>query len=467
MNPPPPDLNLALAQSGQSHLIAHLATLSQADRSRLEEDLLGVDLSWLAAQVAAASASAEGSLHGETLSACPALEEGEHPDRDRDAFRVGADRLREGRVAAMVVAGGQGSRLGHPGPKGTYRGTPLSGKSLFQLFAEKLLALREEFGRTPPFLVMTSPENDAVTQDFFHSHGYFGLRPEEVFFFTQGTVPAVDLGGRLILREPAELFRNPDGHGGSLTALQAHGLLNKLRQRGIEDIFYFQVDNPLVRLCDPLFLGYPSLHRSQFSSKAVRKRHPGEKVGVFVQRGGRAGVIEYSDLGEELSCQRDPKGHLLFGCGNIAVHILDVNFVADLTANGRLSLPCHRARKKIPCFDPLLGASVTEGIKFESFIFDALPLAQRSLVLLVPRQEEFSPIKNPHGEDSPETSWRDQVALHAAWLEAVGVPVDRHPDGSPVGMIEIGPRFASRAAQLRDRDLPQRVGHDSILLDWN
>jgi UDP-N-acetylglucosamine/UDP-N-acetylgalactosamine diphosphorylase len=218
-------------------------------------------------------------------------------------------------------------------------------------------------------------------------------------------------------------------------------------------------------MCDPLFLGYHSLQESQFSSKATRKRSPDEKVGVFVRRGGAATVIEYSDLTEDLRQKRASDGNLVFGAGNIAVHVLSRVFVDSLTQNEGLSLPFHQARKRIEGFESGVGDRVFEGIKFESFIFDAMPLAKRICVLLVPRSEEFSPIKNPSGDDSPESSARDQVRLHADWLEAAGVEVQRNADGHPVATIEIGPLFAMSGRQLSRRKLPPRVTTSDVLLD--
>ena len=257
-------------------------------------------------------------------------------DAARDAaFRkTGEELLKAGKVAALVVAGGQGSRLGHPGPKGTFPATPVRKKSLFRLFSEKLRALGARYGRAVPFFVMTSEENHADTVAFFEANGRFGLGAQQVVFFTQGMLPAVDATGRLVMKEPGVLFRSPNGHGGTLLALHRSGALDDLTRRGVEEIFYFQVDNPLVEMCDPVFLGGHRAQAADFSSKVVPKSGPDEKVGVLVRRAGVSGVVEYSDLAPELRNARDASGALRFSAGNIAVHALRVDFVRRLNAKG-------------------------------------------------------------------------------------------------------------------------------------
>ena len=202
------------------------------------------------------------------------------------------------------MAGGQGSRLGFEHPKGMYAIGPVTGKSLFQIHAEKVLALRHRYGRPVPLLVMTSHTNDAETRAFFQEHGNFGLPDDELIFFTQGTMPAVDLAtGKLLMESRGRLFTSPNGHGGTLTALADRGLLDQLGSRGIRHIFYFQVDNPLVKVADPVFLGHHLAARAEVSSKIVPKRGPDDKVGNLVLVDGRQAMIEYSDLPAEMANQ--------------------------------------------------------------------------------------------------------------------------------------------------------------------
>ena len=225
-------------------------------------------------------------------------------------------------MAAFLVAGGQGTRLGYDGPKGEYPVTPIKNKPLFQVFAEQLRAYSRDFGKTVPWYVMTSDVNDAPTRAFFKKHDYFGYNPADVFFFQQGMMPAFAMDGRLLLGEKDSLALSPDGHGGSLRALDRSGALADMRSRGVEHLSYFQVDNPLVHCIDPLFLGLHDLTGSEMSSKTIPKAGPLEKVGNFVIGDGVVQVIEYSDLPEELAKQTNPDGTLRFNAGSIAIHAL-------------------------------------------------------------------------------------------------------------------------------------------------
>jgi UDP-N-acetylglucosamine/UDP-N-acetylgalactosamine diphosphorylase len=438
----PDPLRSALRAAGQDALLQHLETLPPDLRSELVSDLASVEF-----EVLERARSSPVPVPGE-IEPPEVLRAGSHPDADR-ARALGATALREGRVAAVLVAGGQGTRLGHAGPKGTYPASPLRKASLFQIFAEKLLAARRRHQARIPLYVMTSPENDSETRAYFGVHDRFGLPEDELGFFAQGTMPATDIEGRLLLAAPGRLFRSPDGHGGILLALRRSGLLARMAGLGIEHLFYFQVDNPLVVMVDPLFVGFHILRGSEFSAKCVAKRSASEKVGVFVRSGGRTRIIEYSDLPAGLREVRNPDGRLRFDAGSIAVHVLAREFVERLT-QGSFALPFHLARKEIAAWSP--GGEVRlPGLKYESFVFDALPLARRTCIVEVDREVEFSPIKNQSGEDSAESAMRDQVRLWARWLEAAGRPVPEGPDGGPRHPIEISPLWADDPEELRRR----------------
>jgi UDP-N-acetylglucosamine/UDP-N-acetylgalactosamine diphosphorylase len=381
---------------------------------------------------------------------------------------AGEELVRAGKIAAFTVAGGQGTRLGWRGPKGTYPATVVTGKPLFRTFAEQLLATERRFGVRLPWYVMTSPLNDADTRAFFKDNNWFGRNPQDHFFLPQGLVPCVDAQGKAMLASPHEVATNPDGHGGAIRALHRSGALEDMALRGIEQISYFQVDNPLVRCVDPVFLGahVASTHSSgQMSSKCVSKRNAAEKVGVLCRGPGAGGartmVIEYSDLPKAAAERRDAAGELVFNAANIAVHVLSVAFAQRLARGDGARLPWHRAHKKVPFVDLSSGRTVEpekpNAFKFECFIFDALTLADRSLTMQVQRVEEFAPIKNAEGEDSPASSHRIQSDRHGGWLEAHGTQVPRRGDGSVDAKIEIGPLAAMEASDLRGRALPKAV----------
>ena len=246
-------------------------------------------------------------------------------DADQQGARAqGEKALRAGEVAVLLVAGGQGSRLGFEHPKGMFPIGPVSQKRLFQIHAEKVLALGRRYGKPLPFLVMTSPGNAAETQDFFAQHRFFGLAQSDVQFFTQGTMPALDFHtGKLLLEAPGRLFTSPNGHGGSLTALADAGLLTKLHERGIRHVFYFQVDNPLVKVADPVFLviiaGAPKFQQG------CRQEDRGGQTWQRTLANGRCTMIEYSDIPKPLAQKTDEQGNLVFWAGSPA-HIFDLGF---------------------------------------------------------------------------------------------------------------------------------------------
>ena len=380
------------------------------------------------------------------------------PDRRAmyaEARARGNQLLADGKIGAFLVAGGQGTRLGYDGPKGEYPVTPIEKKPLFRMFAEQLLAVGRDAGQPVPWYVMTSETNDAATRAFFEKHDHFGCDAADVIFFAQGMMPAFSNDGKMLLGAKDSLVLSADGHGGSLRALSKSGALDDMDRRGVEHLSYFQVDNPLVHCADPLFLGLHDLTGSEMSSKTIPKAGPLEKVGNFVSSGGRVVVIEYSDLPDHHATRTTDAGALMFNAGSIAIHALRVSFVRRLNEGGRLNLPWHRAEKKVPHLDEageLVSPEKPNGVKLEQFVFDAVPLAEKAIVLETDRAEEFSPVKNAEGTDSPATCRSHQIARAARWLTAAGVDVPMS-GGEPDCVIEISPLYAVSAEQLKRRGL--------------
>jgi len=374
-------------------------------------------------------------------------EHGGDPAQWASATEAGGAALRAGKVAAFTVAGGQGTRLGFPGPKGTFPVTPVTGASLFAVFAGKLKAAGQRYGTAIPWYIMTSQANHGETLQAFEEAGYYGLEPGQVRFFSQGRMPAVDFTGKILLEDKDRVAMSPDGHGGSLRALVRSGAIAEMKAMGVEAISYFQVDNPLVKVIDPAFIGFHLQQGSEMSSKMVPKAHAGEKVGHFCVKDGRTVVIEYSDMPEAMQEERDASGNLRFCSGSIAIHVLDVDFVERLgSGNADIRLPFHLARKKIPCLDS--GGQPVEpkepnGIKFEMFVFDALPFARNPVIIETLRADDFSPVKNASGSDSPETAKADQVRQWTRWLKAAGVDLETDASGHPGFAFEVAPGFAA------------------------
>ena len=361
------------------------------------------------------------------------------------AKATGEAALRAGRVAAFTVAGGQGTRLGYDGPKGTFPVTPLKKKPLFQVFAEKIRAAGLRYGRPLHWFIMTSHANHEATESFFAEHRYFGMDRGRVHFFRQGRMPAVDFSGKILLETPGSLALSPDGHGGSLRALHRSGALDRMKAEGIDTISFFQVDNPIVRSIDAAFIGFHLQSRSEMSSKTVTKAYPEEKVGHFCVQQGKVIVVEYSDMPMAMQRATTADGALLYPAGSIAIHVIDREFARRLATGGDgVALPFHRADKKIPTIDALgqpVKPEKANGVKFEMFVFDALPFANNSIVIETARADDFSPVKNADGVDSPQTCRDDQLRQFARWLKAAGVPVETDVTGLSGLTMEIAPLF--------------------------
>ena len=283
---------------------------------------------------------------------------------------------------------------------------------------------------------------------------------DAVRFFVQGQLPAVDRrNGKILLADRDRLALSPDGHGGTILALAAGGpdgrpsCLDEMADRGIRTLFYFQVDNPLVQICDPSYLGIHLAAEAEISFKIVEKVRPDEKVGVVVRRGDRALVIEYSDLPPALAERREADGRLQLWAGSIAIHCFDLAFLRRLSTEGG-RLPEHRALKKVPHLDDrgaLIEPSEPNAVKFETFIFDALPLADRFAIVETDRPTEFEPLKNASGPDSPASVRQRMSDLSADWLEQAGVRIERRSDGTVPFGIEISPLFALSPSDLKGK----------------
>lgn len=437
--------------AGQEHIFRHWEQLEDSQRDQLLHQVASIDfdrLQTLTETYIHASAATQQRARLQPIRPIPIPSTPEQKKTASEMRHHGEAALRNGKIGCLLVAGGQGSRLGFNGPKGIYPITPVKHKSLFQLHAEKLLAVSRRYGAPIPWYIMTSESNDTETRRFFHKHHYFGLAENDIFFFTQGMVPALDAQGKLILDEPGHIFMNPDGHGGVLNALQRSGALANLRQRGIEHLFYFQIDNVLLQMCDPLYLGYHLHNQADMSAKVVAKRDAFEKVGVIGKIDDRLGVIEYSDLSDEDKQATGSDGKLLYNAGSIAIHVIAVDFIRAIVEK-EFSLPWHVAHKKIPYLNEmneLVTPDQPNGYKFETFIFDALTLARRSVILEVDRALEFSPVKNAEGEDSPQTARRDLTRLYANWLQQAGMRLPE--DGLERLQVEISPLYALDADEL-------------------
>lgn len=450
--PSEPALRAILEPHGQTHVLRFWPRLSDTQRAELAQQVLSLDLSRLSEMRATIDLLTKPAVR--ELSPAPVVELADRnfPYRlgsEAEAARpLGEQALRNGQVACLLVAGGQGTRLGFSGPKGCFPLMPLSQMTLFEIFARKLLRAGRQYGRVPPLYVMVSRQNEAQTREFFEAHRFWGLDPSRVHFFAQGEMPSLDAQGRLVLESPGSLFMGPDGHGGVLAALQKTGCLEEMHSAGVSTISYFQVDNAQVPVADEAFLGLHLTRQSDVSLKVVRKEDPAERVGIYCADHGVPQIVEYSEFSQAQSAQRSTDGGLAYWAGSIAVHAFSVAFLRDLAARG-IDLPLHAAHKRVAVLNEageLHEPAAPNVYRFERFIFDTLPLAKRVAALEVPREEQFLPLKNADGPFGPEGVRESMQQYWRKALAQAGLPTS--PDAPPV--IEVDPSLCENARDLFD-----------------
>jgi UDP-N-acetylglucosamine/UDP-N-acetylgalactosamine diphosphorylase len=477
-----------LQRFGQEHLLVFWDELDGPERESLARQIEAIDFASLRRLFDGRNRQGNMAELAARAEPPPAfrLNTAGNPFSPEQARRRAEEALAAGQLGAILVAGGQGTRLGFDHPKGMFPIGPVSHKTLFQIHVEKIVAAARRYGVRIPLYLMTSAATHDETVEFFTAHERFGLAEEDVFVFRQGTMPAVDAeSGRVLLESPGRIATSPDGHGGMLAAMLHSGGLDDVARRGIRHLFYFQVDNPLVDICGREFVGYHLLAGSELSTQVIAKRDPLERVGNVVQIDGRLMVIEYSDLPDDAAKRRNADGSLAIWAGSIAVHVIDAGLLrrtaggADIPVcpeesgqRGRqeclphrerggspaAGLPFHIAHKKVAHVDSSgnrIEPAAPNAIKFERFIFDLMLQARGAIVVEVDPQLAFAPLKNAAGakDDTPESVCRQLSALHRGWLRAAGAEVD---DSVPV---EISPLHALDAEELKAKVRPgTRIG---------
>jgi UDP-N-acetylglucosamine/UDP-N-acetylgalactosamine diphosphorylase len=441
--------------AGQSHIFRWWNEITTSEKKNLLNQISSIDFLLIKSLVNDALLKAPQPIQGNITppQIIPIPESDTEKEKAQKARQIGEGSLRKGEVAILTVAGGDGTRLGINGPKGAFPITPITRKSIFQLHAEKICAIQQKYGVCIPWYIMTSETNGPMTQDFFQSHRFFGLSPQQVCFFTQGMLPVVDLQGNLLMDSKSNIVMSPNGHGGVIIALREKGILDDMKRRGMKYIFYHQVDNVLIKIADPIFIGYHLTGHAEMSLKVVKKCHPEEKVGIVVNINGHLHVIEYSELSREDMYATREDGTLKFNAGNIAVHMISIDFLEKVHQRGETP-SYHAAIKRVPYLNEN-GMTITpeknNAIKFESFIFDILKHVQKSVIMEVLREDEFSPVKNMEGANSPATSKQDMVNLFGRWLRNAGISIPTDSQGNVIGLIEISPCFALDEEELKNK----------------
>ena len=442
----------------QQHLLAFWDDLSELERQHLGQQILNLDssvISNLIADSVVASDDANVQLadaDGQIQFAPPPafrLDDDAAQFSSQRAKDCGEEAIRSGKLGVILVAGGQGTRLGFEHPKGMYPIGPVSGHTLFQILLERLLAIRRRYGAEIPLYIMTSPATHDETIRYLGEKNRFGLPDRDLKVFCQGTMPAVDRKGRILLASKSSLALSPDGHGGMLAALAGSGCLADARRRGVEHLFYGQVDNPLVQICDPRLVGFHLLSYSEMTTQAVSRAGPSEKVGNLVSVDGSVQIVEYIHFPEDLAKQTNCNDSLTFWAGSIAVHVFDVGFLERMLTYAN-AMPWNYAKKKTPHIaenGKLLQPESSNATKFERFIFDLLPHAENAIVVEGDRGRVFAPVKNANDEqvDTPKTAQATMIAEHVRWLREAGATVE---EGA---RVEISPLFALDADELSSK----------------
>jgi UDP-N-acetylglucosamine/UDP-N-acetylgalactosamine diphosphorylase len=454
----PEELRKKYTAWGQTHVFKYIDSpelrekygISDSDVSEFINQLESVDFPRVKALLA--QAKADTAETGSAEFSAPGDDEifmidGRPKAQASEWWERGLTAIKGGKVAVCILSGGQGTRMGLAADesKGMLRlDTLLSKPYVFELFVKRLLRLRLTSGsESLPLLIMTSPINNKKVSGFLRSHNFFGYPEKDVIIFKQGTLPALTSAGDLLLEGHARLAISPDGNGGIYNSLLSEGVFAQLEQRGVESLHVIAVDNAIARPADPLFVGACLEAQAEVGNKVVWKCDWKEKVGVIAKRNGRTSVVEYSDLyNPELGIDNpliratNSEGRLLFGAGNICNHYYSLGGLKRMLP--KVTAHYHLAVKKIQSVDPESGEIVkpkaNNGLKLESFIFDAFELAESSIIVEAERGGEFTPMKNALGDDSPETAVAQIYASHRKWLTAAGafVPEDTVVEISPL-----------------------------------
>ena len=402
-----------LKKYGQEHLLNHFETLSEEKKKELLNQIENIDFELVNNLYKTADKI---DTSNDEISHMEYSDKYKLNDKYKDYEALGRKAIREGKLAAVTMAGGQGTRLGFDGPKGAYDIGLDSHKSLFELLCDNLKEGEKKFGVRIPWFIMTSEENNDQTIEFFEKNKCFGYKKDkDLFFFKQGQLPMVDTEGKILINEEGLIKLAANGHGGIYEALVKNEMTKKMKELGVEWVFIGGVDNCLAKMVDPLFVGMAMDKNVTVACKSVVKDNPHEKVGVFCKRNGRPSVIEYSEITDEMAEAVDENGELLYGESNLLCNLFNINAIERM---GSLPLPYHIAYKKAKYIDKdgnLIDPDSPNAYKFESFLFDTFGTLDEMLVLRVKREEEFAPVKNADsaGVDCPMTARKLYENFHS------------------------------------------------------
>ena len=398
------DIKKKLKKYSQEHLLNNFENLSEEKQKRLLEQIENIDFD-LIKSLYDTTQNITTEIQDAEIKPIEFLDKEKLYDDYKKYKEIGEKAIRAKKLAAVTMAGGQGTRLGHDGPKGTYDIGLESHKSLFELLSDGLKEQGKKYGVIIPWFIMTSRENNDATVEFFAKHRYFGYEKDKnIFFFKQGELPMIDTEGKILIGEDGLIKEAANGHGGIYEALVKNGMTKKMRELGVEWVFIGGVDNCLVKMVDSVLMGIAIDKNVTAAGKSVVKANPQEKVGVFCKRNGRPSVVEYTEIPKEMSEATDENGNLIYGESHILCNLFNIDAIERM---GSKPLPYHIAFKKATYIDKDGNKVVPDGpnaYKFEAFLFDAFGELDDMAILRVKREEEFAPVKNATGTDSPETA---------------------------------------------------------------
>ncbi len=395
------EIQKKLKKYGQGHLLNFYDTLDENKQKKLLEQIENIDFELMNSLYN--TTKNENKEENKKIEPIEFIDKYKLNDLYKDYEEIGKKAIKEGKLAAVTMAGGQGTRLGHNGPKGTFDIGLDSHKSLFELLCDTLKEANKKYDVQIPWFIMTSKENNSETIDFFKKNKYFGYE-KNVYFFEQGQLPMIDTEGKILIGEDGLVKLASDGHGGVYESLIKNGMINKMKELGVEWVFIGGIDNCLVKMVDPVLMGMAIDKKVDAAVKSVVKANPHEKVGVFCKKNGKPGVVEYTEISEEMAESTDENGELLYGESHILCNLFNIKAIERMGEN---PLPYHIAYKKATYIDKDGNKVIPDGpnaYKFEAFLFDAFGTLDSMAVLRVKREEEFAPVKNATGVDSPETA---------------------------------------------------------------
>ena len=393
-----------LEKYNQEHLLSQYEKLNDEKKEYLLNQILNIDFEQINELYEDTKKEIE--FGEEKIEPISYIDKEKLSNEEREKYyKIGSEEIKKGKLAVVTMAGGQGTRLGHNGPKGTYiLNVKPSPKSLFEILCDNLKKAKEEYDVYIPWYIMTSRENNKHTVEFFEENNYFNYPKSDVKFFIQGELPMVDTNGKILLTEDGVIKEAADGHGGIFEAMFKNNVVEDMKKRNIEWIFVGPIDNPLAKMVDEVLIGLSKERNVLEAGKSLVKASPEEKVGVFCKKNGKPSVVEYTEITEDMARKKDENGNLVYGESHINCNMFNIK---GLEIIGNQKLPYHSAFKKATYLNvngEVIKPDEPNAYKFESFIFDAFNKLDDMLIFRVKREEEFAPVKNKEGIDSKDTA---------------------------------------------------------------